>query len=241
MMEILVNRGLAARRWLPYVFVFLLAVPAGAQGQQAQPPVQGQAPAQAQPPAQPQPQLKPIAQLPIVKNLKVIALAGKDEMNDLERHVMAPLVVEVLDQNDRPVEGAEVVFRFPIQGPSATFADQKTAQTVRTNTQGEAAAMNWTANGQVGTFQVHATATYGNQMGEITIPMSNVTRIVETKRIGRQQKKWWTTRTFKIAVIAGGAAAVAGIVLATRGGGGTKTTAPTTVTITPGSPSVGGP
>jgi hypothetical protein len=222
-MEILVNRGLAVWRWLPHALIFLLAVPSGAHGQQAQP------------------QVKPMAQLPIVQNLKVVALAGKDEMNDLERHVMAPLVVEVLDQNDRPVEGADVVFRFPLQGPSATFPDQKTSQTARTNAQGEAAARNWTANNQVGTFQVHATATYGNQMGETTFSMSNVTRIVEIKK-NRKHQNWWSTRKFKIAVIAGGAAAVTAIVLAKElGGSSSKSTATPTITITPGAPSVGGP
>jgi hypothetical protein len=127
-----------------------------------------------------------------------------------------------------------------LQGPSATFADQKTSQTVRTNAQGEAAARNWMANNQVGTFQVHATATYGNQMGETTFSMSNVTRIVEIKK-NRKHQNWWSTRKFKVAVIAGGAAAVAAIVLAKELGSSSKSTSTTTITITPGSPSVGGP
>jgi hypothetical protein len=222
-----VNRGSAGRRWLPQALIFLLALPPSLCGQQAP----------TAPPA------KPMAQLPIVQNLKLIPLAGKDEMNDLERHVMAPLVVEVLDQDDRPVEGAEVVFRFPLNGPGATFANQKTSQTSRTNAQGEAAAAGWTANSEVGKFQVHATATYGNQMGETTFSMSNVTRIVESDKKNRKhQTKWWTTRKFKIAVIAGGAALVAGIVLAKEvGGGSSKASTTPTVTITPGSPSVGGP
>ena len=67
---------------------------------------------------------------------EIVTLAGKGEMNDLERHVMAPLVIEVLDQNERPVEGAEVVFRFPINGPGAVFPGGKTSQTARTNGQG---------------------------------------------------------------------------------------------------------
>ena len=60
-------------------------------------------------------------------------LAGSGEMNDLERRVMAPLVVQVLDQNDRPMEGAEVVFRFPLNGPGATFPGGKNSVIVRTN------------------------------------------------------------------------------------------------------------
>jgi hypothetical protein len=225
-MNISQNQGLAGRRSLPQALIFLLALAPGVYAQQ--PPAPGVA--------------KPMARLPVVQNLKVIPLAGKDEMNDLERHVMAPLVVEVLDQNDRPVEGADVVFRFPLNGPGATFPNQKTSQSSRTNAQGEAAATGWTANGEVGRFQIHATATYGNQMGETTFSMTNVTRIVDSAKKNRKEKKWWSTRWFKIAVIAGGAAIVAGIVLAKETGGSSKAGATIpTVTISPGSPTVGGP
>ena len=174
----------------------------------------------------------------MVKDLKVTALAGNGEMNDLERAVMAPLVIQVLDQNDKPVEGAEVVFRFPLNGPSATFRGGNTAVTVRTNGEGQAAAVNWMANKQVGTFQVHVTASYGNELGEATISMTNVTRIVDEGRRRKKQPSWYASKWFKIALIAGGAATATAIVLATRGGGGPSTT---TVTITPGSPTVGGP
>jgi hypothetical protein len=190
------------------------------------------------------PQAKPMAPLPIVQDLKVLALVGNDGLNDLERHTVSLLVVQVLDPNDRPVEGADVVFRFPLKGPGAAFANEKTSQTARTNSQGQAAATGWSANGEVGTFQVHATATYGNHMGETTISMTNVTRIVEDVKKKGKHKSWWSTRTFKIAVIAGGAAIATGIILARRGGisSTSATTAPPpTITITPGSPTVGGP
>ena len=70
------------------------------------------------------------------------------------------------------------MFRFPLDGPSATFADQKNAQTFRTNADGQAAAIGWTANGKVGTFQVQVTASRGNELGSATISMTNVTRII---------------------------------------------------------------
>jgi len=168
-----------------------------------------------------------------------LVLSGNGEMNDLERKVMAPLVVQILDQNDRPVEGAEVVFRFPLSGPSAAFTGGKTALTVRSNGTGEAAALNWMANSEVGTFEIHVTASYGNEQGETTIKMSNVTRIVEgTKR--HKQTHWYSPTWVKIALIGGAAGAVAGIILATRGGGhSAASTSP--ITITPGSPTVGAP
>ena len=234
------NRSLSLHCWLPQVLAILLAVGPVRAGDQTPVPQQ---PAP-HPPSTPQSNqpapATPMAPLPMMKSLKVTALAGNKAMNDLERGLMTPLVVQVLDQNDRPVEGAEVVFRFPLNGPGATFRGGNTSQTVRTNGQGQAAAMNWTANNQVGTFEVHVTAAYGNQLGETTVSMSNVTRIVDEGKGGRKQAKWYSSKWVKIALIAGGAATVAGIVLATRGGGSSATNSPT-ITITPGSPTVGGP
>ena len=232
------NRSLPVHRWLPQILAVLLAAGPVQGGEQT--PATPQAapnPQSTQPSAQPAP-ATPMAPLPMVQSLKVTALAGNKEMNDLERGLMAPLVIQVLDQNDRPVEGAEVVFRFPLNAPGATFRGGNTSQTVRTNGQGQAAATNWTAN-QVGTFSVHVTAAYGNQLGETTVSMTNVTRVVEDGKRGRKQGSWYSPKWVKIALIAGGAATVAGIILATRGGSSSSSTP--TVTITPGSPTVGGP
>src|SRR5438552_2008747 len=114
-MNLFVGGGLRTRKWLPLLLTILLARP----NLVAQQP---EAPAQGQP-----------ASLPSVQSLRVVPLAGNGGMNDLERRVMSPLVVQVLDQNSRPVEGAQVVFRFPLRGASAEFPNQQTAQTVRTN------------------------------------------------------------------------------------------------------------
>jgi hypothetical protein len=180
--------------------------------------------------------------LPVEQSLKVRVLAGNGEMNDLERRVMAPLVVQVLDQNERAIEGAQVVFRFPISGPSAAFPGGKPTIAVRTNTTGQAAAVNWLANAEVGTFEVHVNATYGNQVGEATVSMSNVTRIPEgtTTLTGQvKHESLWSKRWFRIAVIGGAAAAIGlGVYFGTRGGGSNSGS---TVTISPGSPGVGAP
>lgn len=227
------------RQWLPQA---LLAILVAGQLQAAQPAA---APAQAAPqvpappaaaPAAAQP--IPAAQLPVEQNLKILVLAGNNEMNDLERHLMAPLVVQVLDQDDRPMDGAEVVFRFPLNGPGASFAGGKTSATVRTNSGGQAAATNWMANGQVGTFEVHVNASYGNEIGETTLKMSNVTRIEEVKKVSKG-KSLWSHTWFKVAVIGGAALAVGlGVYFGTRGGGKSGTS----VGVSPGGPvTVSGP
>lgn len=210
----------------------------------AAPQAPAPAPQAPTPPTTPNPTpAQPLGQLPVEQSLKIRVLAGTGEMNDMERKVMAPLVVQVVDPNERAMEGAEVVFRFPLNGPSATFSGGKTSATVRTNGGGQAAAVNWIANGQAGTFQVHVNATYGNQVGETTVSMTNVTRIeanTKTSATSSKSEGLWSHKWFKYGVI-GGAAAVAiglGVYFGTRGGskGGGST-----VTISPGSPGVGAP
>jgi hypothetical protein len=245
-MHHLVYGNLWTQRWLPQLLAAILIVTPLYADEQApaapqSPPVATQpAPAQPQSPPASTP-AKPIAPLPVIKNLKILVLAGNGEMNDLERRVMAPLVIQILDQNDRPVEGAEVVFRFPLNGPGAAFQSGKTSQTVRSNGTGEAAAVNWMANNEVGTFEIHVTATYGNEVGETTIKMSNVTRIVESAKKGAKQAHWYSPTWVKVALIGGAAGAVVGIILATRGGGHSSTGGTVPITVTPGPPTVGQP
>ena len=201
------------RGWLSCGLALLLAFPGGARAQT--------------PAAAPQPST--------MQSLKVVVLAGGGEKNALESKVMAPLVVQVLDQSDHPVEGADVTFRFPISGASATFADQNSAATFRTNTDGQAAAIGWTANSQLGSFKVQITATRGNEQGSAVITMTNVTRITESQKT--RGPRWWSSKWGKIAIAAGVAGIAVAIALAVRGGGSN----PKVITAAPGSPTIGAP
>lgn len=217
-----VARKLEHRRHLSMLLAVLMVVPAGAQQ-----------------PAPPKPADTPMAPLPAVRSLKVLALAGQNEANDLERKVMAPLVIQVLDQNSRPVEGAEVVFRFPVSGPSAVFTGGQTSQKTTTNSDGQAAAVGWNANSQTGQFGVKVTASKGNEMGDLTVTMSNVTNLDAFETAKKNQKKSiWSSKWVKIGIVAAAAGTVAGIVLANRGG--SSTTSGPTVVGTPGTPTIGG-
>ncbi len=159
--------------------------------------------AQAPPAAAPQP-------------LRILTLAGNNGVNDLERRVMSPLAVQILDQNDVPVEGATVIFRFPITGPSATFDNQQSSITVRTSTTGQARAAGWMANSQIGTFAIQVTATRGMDQALGTITMTNVPRILPGKEL-QKKKHIWSSKWAKIGIIGAAAGTVAAIVLSSRG------------------------
>jgi len=182
----------------------------------------------------------PAAQLStaITQSLRVLPLAGNGETNDLEGRVMAPLVVNVLDQTGRPVEGADVLFRFPASGPSAAFADKSASQTFRTNADGQAAATGWMANNQTGSVRVEVTATHGNERGALVMTMVNAAHAAAPQLT---HKSWWSSKWAKIGIL-GGAAAIAGVaVWATHGSGSTAGGSGTTISASPGSPTIGGP
>lgn len=205
-----------ANRWLTQFLILLLALPATVAAQA--PPAPGGA-------------------APTAQSLKIVPLAGDGEMNDLQRKIMAPLVVQVLDQESRPVEGAEVTFRFPLTGAGVIFPDQKNSTTTRTNADGQAAAAGWTANGMTGRFQIQVTASRGAEFGTAVLFMTNATTLTEDGK--KKRKSLWSSKWTKIAVIAGAAAVVAVVILATRnsGDGSSKTV---TITAVPGFPTIGG-
>jgi hypothetical protein len=180
----------------------------------------------AQAPAAPQ-QQAPIAPLPTVQSLKVLVLEGDKSINNTSRHIGIQPIVEVRDENDRPVEGATVVFRLPPSGPGGSFPGNSPTLRVGTNAQGQAAASGFVPNDQQGRFDIHVTASFQNRTGETTISqtnsLNNLSRLVITQKRPLWRNKW--------VLIGAGAAVAGGIVLAlTLGGGSSKQQ----VTITPG-------
>jgi hypothetical protein len=172
---------------------------------------------------------------PLTASLKILVLEGADAVNNIRIPMPTDLVVEVRDQNDRPVEGAMVSFQLPLMGPSGSFEGGVRNKNVMTNVQGQAAAP-FTPNMEAGRFTIQARATIGGLTGMTSIMERNAT---ETEQAG---KKSWFRRHKKLVIII--AAATVGGVLAvvlTRGSSSGSTSSATTITLTPGVPSVGGP
>ncbi len=186
-------------------------------------------------PAHPQSPQPGITDPPLVETLKVLVLEGEGATNVISTRTVTAPIVEVRDQNDRPVAGANVTFRSPMGGPGLTFPDQRTFRQFKTNAQGQTMAVGVIPNGQAGRFRIEVTAVLGSQMGHAEITQTNVSN-GEQIRADRKssRKKLWITLA---AVVAGGAAT--GIVLATRG----STSAPsaTTVVLNPGPITIGAP
>ena len=179
-----------------------------------------------QPPAAPPPQA-PIAALPTIQNLKVLVLEGQRSTNSTTRHIGIQPVVEVRDENDRPVEGATVVFRLPPSGPGGAFPGKLPTFSTGTNAQGQAAASGFVPNDELGRFDIHVTATYQNRTGEVTISQTNSPNDLSLQGPVVKKKPLWRN---KYVWIGAGAVLVTIVLVVTLG----HSNSTQTVTIAPG-------
>ena len=77
------------------------------------------------------------------------------------------LVVQVLDETKRPVQGAEVKFEAPEakDQPGGSFADGQRTLSVKTDQTGAAAARGFRPNSTPGEFGIRVTASFGSKAG----------------------------------------------------------------------------
>ena len=170
-------------------------------------------------------------------SLRLYVLRGQNAVNSIPAHRIIAPVVEVRNVNDQPVEGAEVRFELPASGPGGLFEGGQRVFTARSNLQGQARAA-FTPNQEPGTFHVLVTATIAGQSGQATITQTNSTRELEALEAQPKTRRG-LLKSWKFWAIVGAAGAAAAVVAITRGGD--SSTGSSTITITPGGPSVGGP
>jgi hypothetical protein len=169
--------------------------------------------------------------------LNIIIVEGEGAVENIRQRVSREPIVQVEDENHKPVAGAAVVFLLPNQGASGVFANGSHTLTVLTDAQGRAVASGIRTNGVAGKMQIHVTASYQGQTATTVIGQTTIAAAAAGAAI--------SGKLLLILLLAAGGVA-GGVVAATRGGGGggggnnTPTPGAPTV-ITPGAPTVGGP
>jgi hypothetical protein len=166
--------------------------------------------------------------------LNIVIVEGEGAINNVRQRVAREPIVQVEDENRRPVAGAAVTFLLPNQGAGASFANGSQSLTITTDAQGRAVARGLRPNNVNGEYQIRVNAVSEGRTATATISQSNA--ITAAAAAGGISAK-----VLAIIAIAGGAAA-AGTVAATRGGNGNGGAGrPSPTIITPGAPTVGGP
>ena len=166
--------------------------------------------------------------------LKIVVVQGEGAQNNIKARTATQPVVEVRDQQDKPVAGAEVVFQLPAAGPSGVFNGWMRNQTARTDAQGQASAQGFVPNDQPGRFNIKITATQGTRSASVVVAQSNVAG-QNGKQASGSRKVLWTV----VAIAAAGA--IGGGIAASRGDDTPAAASTTPISITPGAVTVAGP
>jgi hypothetical protein len=165
--------------------------------------------------------------------LNLVIVEGEGAINNVKQRVNREPIVQVEDENHKPIAGAAVVFFLPSQGPSGVFANGSRSLTLTTGADGRATASAIRRNNLSGQMQIRVTASFSGQVANAIITQTNVAAAAGAGGLSA------TAKLLIIIGVAGGAAA-AGAVIATRGGSSSPA-APPHITITPGTPTVGAP
>jgi hypothetical protein len=120
-----------------------------------------------------EPQTAPAAQ-PAMAKLNIVVVKGEGAINNIKQRTAREVVVQVEDENRRPVAGAAVAFLLPNSGPSATFADGSKLFTMVTDQNGRAAVTSMRPNQVVGSYQVNVNASFQGLRTAATVNMKNV-------------------------------------------------------------------
>ena len=162
--------------------------------------------------------------------LNLIVVEGEGAINNIRQRTARETIVQVEDENHKPVAGAVVVFTLPSQGAGGTFANGAQTLTVMTDAQGRAVAQGLRVNRVAGRWQMRINASLGNRTGTATVTQTNVA--AAAAGAGAGAAAGISAKVIVIAVAVAGAAAAGGVVAATRGGGGGNTASigvPTTI------------
>jgi hypothetical protein len=168
--------------------------------------------------------------------LSLVIVEGDGAINNIRQRTAREPIVQVEDENHKPVAGAAVVFLLPDQGASGTFASGSHTLTVMTDAQGRAAAHGFHPNGVQGRLQMRVSASFQGKTATTTITQTNAVAGAAGAAAGAAI----STKLIVILAIAG-AAVAGGVVAATRGGQSSPQSVAQSTTITPGSGTVGAP
>lgn len=116
--------------------------------------------------------------------LKISILEGQGAVNNIKQRLAREPVVQVTDENDRPVGGALVTFALPQNGPGAVFSNGSTSLTVTADSNGIAQASGMSLNSTKGEFIINVSASHEGQTATAMIGQSNVGGGLSTASIG---------------------------------------------------------
>ena len=169
--------------------------------------------------------------------LNLVVLEGEGATNNIRQRTAREPIVQVQDENHKPVAGAIIVFTLPSNGAGGVFANGAKTLSMVSDNQGQAVARGFRPNGLKGQYQIRVSASHQGQTASTSIHMTNAALAASGVASAGVSAK-----LIAVLVVVG-AAAAGGAYYATHSGSTTPAAAVTVpgTTIAAGTGSVGPP
>jgi hypothetical protein len=169
---------------------------------------------------------------PVTSKLYIQVLEGEGALNDVRSRDIREPIVQVEDENHKPIAGAVVIFTTPSSGASASFPNGLTSLQTVTTVEGKAIATGFKPNGIPGSYQIQVQANWNHLTTSAVINQTNTKPSSTSTQTVHASRAFPLKAVLIVATVAAAGAVAA--VLATRGGSSSGT-------ITAGTPTVGPP
>jgi hypothetical protein len=166
--------------------------------------------------------------------LRITIVEGDEAILNVRQRVGREAIIQVEDENRRPVAGALVTLTAPRDGASAIFSNGLNNITLTTDDTGRAVVRGIRPNSAQGKYSIRVNAVKDGLRGTAQIQMTNAALAAAAGGISAKILAF---------LIVAGAGAAAGTVAATRNGNGGAqgTAAAPPIRVNPGTPTVGPP
>jgi hypothetical protein len=124
------------------------------------------------------------AQTSGVSKLNLVIVEGEGAINNVRQRTAREPIVQVEDENHKPISGAAVLFTLPQGGPGGTFANGAKTLQVMTDSKGQAIAKGLRLNDVSGKFQIQVEASYQGSTATATINQANAVLTAGTAAAG---------------------------------------------------------
>lgn len=168
--------------------------------------------------------------------LEITVRKGEGGRNSIKSRIGVPIEIEVRDNQNKPVVGAQVIFQLPSTGASGSFPGGRLQERTTTGPAGVALMNGFVPNAIEGAFNIRITVSSGAQQATSVVSQTNVAAYAS-------EAKKHSNKTLLILLAVGAAAGVgAGVALGSGGSSSPSAAAPPpSVTVVPGTVTVGGP
>ena len=168
--------------------------------------------------------------------INIVILEGEGAINVVRQRAAREVMVQVEDENHKPIAAAAVTFFLPNEGASGVLANGSRSMIVLTDSEGKAAMRMIRANNVRGNMQIRVQASY---QGLTRSAVVNQTTLLHA---GAAAGGVMSGKLLAILLVGAAGAVAGGVVLATGGGNSSSPlTTQASTTVVPGTPSVGAP